>query len=167
MTVEKLNTLSQQEAFDELFRCCGCTNWANKLSAQRPFTSIQDLFSKSDLIWSKATREDGLEAFQHHPKIGDIKSLEKKFTSTKEWAGGEQAGVNTASQVVLQDLAKGNEDYENKFGFIFIVCATGKTADEMLMLLNERIGNDLETELKIAMNEQNKITKIRLEKLIS
>lgn len=167
MTLEELNNLSQQEAFDELFKCCGCTNWANKLSAQRPFESIQDLFSKSDQLWAGATKEDGLEAFQHHPKIGDIKSLEKKFASTKEWAGGEQAGVNTASQVVLQELAKGNADYEHKFGYIFIVCATGKSAEEMLALLNNRLGNDAETELKIAMGEQNKITKIRLEKLVA
>lgn len=166
MTIEKLNKLSSSHVFEELFKCCGSTAWAKQLTEQRPFASIEDLVFKSDRVWANATKEDGLEAFTHHPKIGDVKSLEKKFASTKAWAGGEQAGVNVANQSVLKELAKGNNDYENKFGFIFIVCATGKSAEEMLSLLNERIGNDLETELKIAMNEQNKITKIRLEKLL-
>ncbi len=167
MTIEKLNSLKPQEAADELFKCCGSTAWSKKLSEQRPFKNAHDLCETSDGIWENATNEDGLEAFTHHPKIGDIKSLEKKFASTKEWAGGEQSGVNVANQTILQALAKGNDDYENKFGFIFIVCATGKSAEEMLVLLNERIGNDKAVEIKIAMEEQNKITKIRLKKLIS
>lgn len=166
MSIEKLNSLNETELIEELFKCCGSTNWAKELSKQLPFNSIEDLISKSDSVWSKSTRADGLEAFTHHPKIGDIKSLEKKFASTKEWAGGEQAGVNTAGQETLIALAEGNEAYDKKFGYIFIVCATGKSAEEMLALLNARINNDAETELKIAMNEQNKITHIRLNKLI-
>ncbi len=167
MSVIKLNSLSQSEAFTELFKCCGSTSWAKQLSGLSPFENIKDLFDKSDILWANATKEDGLEAFTHHPKIGDLKNLEKKFASTKEWAGGEQSGVNSANTEVLVALAEGNKNYEAKFGFIFIVCATGKSAQEMLDLLNARIGNDLETEFKIAMNEQNKITKIRLEKLLS
>lgn len=167
MTIAKLNSLKPQAAADELFKCCGSANWAKKLSEQRPFKNLHDLVATSDEVWQKCSKSDGLEAFTHHPKIGDLKNLEKKFASTKEWAGGEQAGVNVANQIVLQALAKGNEDYEKKFGFIFIVCAIGKSAEEMLALLNERMGNDKETEIKIAMAEQNKITKIRLKKLVS
>jgi 2-oxo-4-hydroxy-4-carboxy-5-ureidoimidazoline decarboxylase len=165
--LEKLNKLSQKELFTELFKCCGSTFWAEELSKSFPFLDFQDLLKKSDEIWDKATENDGLEAFTHHPKIGDTKNLEEKFASTKTWAGNEQSGVAQAAKSVIEDLAKGNKDYEEKFGFIFIVCATGKSAAEMLALLNERIVNTYATESKIAMQEQNKITKIRLEKLIA
>lgn len=165
--MDKLNQLSPVEAFTALFKCCGSTRWANALTEKIPFGSIEELFAESDSIWEQCTKKDGLEAFTHHPKIGDVKSLEKKFTSTKEWAGHEQSGVNNARQATLQALADGNEAYEKKFGFIFIVCATGKSAEEMLELLNSRIGNHAETEFSIAMGEQNKITKIRLEKLLA
>jgi 2-oxo-4-hydroxy-4-carboxy-5-ureidoimidazoline decarboxylase len=167
MSIEELNNLSIDQAREEFFKCCGSTKWAEQLANKRPFKNKEELINISDSIWSACSEQDGLEAFTHHPKIGDLKSLEKKFASTKEWAGGEQSGVNTATQDTLIALAKGNEAYEKKFGYIFIVCATGKTANEMLTLLNVRLKNDAATELKIAMNEQNKITHIRLEKLIA
>ncbi len=165
--MDKINKLSREEAITELFKCCGSTRWAKKLASRIPFADKEQLFEISDEIWAESTVEDGFEAFTHHPKIGDVKSLEKKFASTKEWAGNEQSGVNTANHETLQALADGNDAYEKKFGFIFIVCATGKSAQEMLALLNSRIDNDAETEFKIAMGEQNKITKLRLEKLLS
>ncbi len=164
--MDELNNWDSIKIVEELFKCCGSTKWAKGLSEKRPFTSLQDLFDKSDEVWSTSTKEDGLEAFSHHPKIGNLKNLEEKFNSTKAWAGNEQAAVNQATQETLIALAKGNETYESKFGYIFIVCATGKSAEEMLSLLNERIDNDFETEFTIAMGEQNKITKIRLEKLV-
>ncbi|HEX7415295.1 MAG TPA: 2-oxo-4-hydroxy-4-carboxy-5-ureidoimidazoline decarboxylase [Bacteroidia bacterium] len=166
MTLQELNTLPTNKAFDEFFKCCGSTTWAKQLTGKRAFASKEELLQVSDNIWLNCTKQDSLEAFTHHPKIGDRKSLEKKFASTKEWASGEQEGVNTATQNTLVALAEGNETYLNKFGYIFIVCATGKTAEEMLALLNARINNDAETELKIAMNEQNKITHLRIEKLL-
>jgi len=167
MTIEELNNLSREKAFEALFKCCACTAWAQNLVDFRPFKNNIDLLRLSDMNWITCEREDGLEAFSHHPKIGDLKSLEKKFASTKEWASGEQSGIDAATQKTIKELAEDNVDYENKFGFIFIVCATGKTADEMLALLKARIVNDPETEFNIAMNEQNKITHIRLEKLLS
>jgi len=167
MTLLELNNLSANKAFEEFFKCCGSTTWAKQLTGKRPFASKEELMRVSDSIWQACSKQDGLEAFTHHPKIGDIRSLEKKFASTKEWAGGEQAGVNTATQNTLVALAEGNEAYLTKFGYIFIVCATGKTAEEMLALLNARINNDAETELKLAMNEQNKITHLRIEKLLA
>ena len=108
-----------------------------------------------------------MEAFAHHPKIGDLKGLEEKFASTKAWAGAEQAGVQQAGKQIVEEMAKLNEDYEKKFGFIFIVCATGKTAEEMLALLQSRLPNNYKEELRIAMMEQNKITRLRLHKLVS
>ena len=167
MTLEELNNLSTEKTLEEFFKCCGSTAWANKLALSRPFKNTQQLLDVSNRIWAACSKQDGLEAFTHHPKIGDLKSLEKKFVSTKEWAGKEQAGVDSATHETITKLANGNQLYENKFGYIFIVCATGKTANEMLALLNARLQNNLETEFKIAMIEQNKITHIRLEKLLA
>lgn len=167
MSIEELNNLSTDKIREEFFKCCGSTSWAKQLADKKPFNSKTELLHASDHVWSNCTSQDGLEAFTHHPKIGDLKNLEKKFASTKEWAGGEQSGVNTATHDTLVALAEGNDAYEKKFEYIFIVCATGKTAEEMLALLKARITNDAATELSIAMNEQNKITHIRLHKLLS
>lgn len=167
MTIENLNIINKKEAFDELFKCCGCTIWAQNLTDFRPYKNKEELLRLSDMVWSGCEMEEVLEAFLHHPKIGDVKSLEQKFASTKEWASGEQAGVNIASTQTLEELSLLNQEYEKKFGYIFIVCATGKTANEMLTLLKARIQNDGETEFRIAMGEQNKITHIRLEKLLA
>lgn len=167
MTIDSFNSLSREEAYFELFKCCGSSTWATLLSMEIPFVDLADVIEKSDRIWAACSAQDGLEAFTHHPKIGDIKSLEQKFATTKDWAGNEQSGVNSATQETLVALAQGNTDYEAKFGYIFIVCATGKSAAEMLALLEQRLPNDAESELRIAMGEQNKITHIRLEKLFA
>ena len=109
---------------------------------------------------------DILEAFSHHPKIGaNIETLRAKFQQTAGWSASEQASVSQASDAVLQALAQGNIDYEAKFGYIFIVCATGKSAAEMLNLLQARLVNTPADEIKLAAAEQAKITRIRLEKL--
>lgn len=136
--------------------------------AQRfPFQNQAELFAAAEEIWFKLLPNDWLEAFAHHPKIGDLNSLRAKFASTRQWAEGEQARVSTASEEVLRALAEGNAQYENKFGYIFIVCATGKSAEEMLTILQSRLSNEHATELYLAAVEQSKITKIRLEKLLS
>ena len=131
-----------------------------------PFQKKEELFAAAEEIWFKLLPNDWLEAFAHHPKIGDVDSLRAKFASTRQWAEGEQAGVNAASEETLQALAEGNAQYESKFGYIFIVCAAGKIAEEMLAILQARMPNDHVTELQIAASEQSKITKIRLEKLL-
>lgn len=167
MTLPTLNTLPIDQAARALSRCCGATNWVNQMVNERPFLNKDDLFKKAEMIWYSCREKDWLEAFSHHPKIGDTASLEKKFATTKEWSGEEQKSVTTAGKETIQRLAEGNRVYEKKFGFIFIVCATGKSAKEMLEMLDARIGNSYEDELKIAMAEQHKITLIRLEKLLS
>jgi len=167
MTIQEFNQLPEQEAFNLVFKCCGSTEWAKQVVAKRPFDTLQNLKKYSDTVWLFSSPPDWLEAFHHHPKIGDIESLKKKFASTSEWASGEQAGVSQAATAVIEGLAKGNLDYERRFGFIFIVCATGKSAEEMLSMLLTRLKNRKEDELQIAMNEQNKITHIRLDKLFS
>ena len=117
------------------------------------------------LCWQGLTETDYLEAFSAHPRIGDVNSLRKKYSNTKRIAGNEQAGVQTASQETLERLAEANEEYFKKFGFIFIVFATGKSADEMLQILEERMGNDRVTEIRNAAAAQLEITKLRLNKL--
>jgi allantoinase len=161
----RLNALGEAEARGELLRCCGSKRWAEQMAARRPFTSIDDLLATADAVWDGLDRADRLEAFAAHPKIGDLNALRAKFASAASWAAGEQAGVAGAPEATLRALADGNRDYEARFGHIFIVFATGKTADEMLGLLRARLGNDPETELAIASAEQAKITRLRLRKL--
>jgi 2-oxo-4-hydroxy-4-carboxy-5-ureidoimidazoline decarboxylase len=167
MNLQDLNSASAESAQDELIRCCGSRRWAEKMSAQRPFKTKEGLFAAADDIWQRLEKEDWLEAFSHHPKIGGVDTLRQKFASTKQWAEGEQNGVQQASEDTLNALAEGNSAYEQKFGYIFIVCATGKSASEMLALLQARLGNAADAEIAVAMLEQNKITRLRLEKLLS
>ena len=134
--------------------------------AKFPFANEETLIESATEAWYGCKEADWQEAFTHHPKIGDTKSLAEKFASTAALAGNEQAGVNEASLAVIQELALANAEYEKKFGFIFIICATGKSATEMLALLKDRLKNTKEEELDIAMGEQAKITALRLKKIL-
>jgi 2-oxo-4-hydroxy-4-carboxy-5-ureidoimidazoline decarboxylase len=167
MNIQQLNQLSHAEIFAELQKCCGSDSWIKAMISRRPYSDKQSLQQISDKIWSTVSEKDILEAFSHHPQIGDVESLKKKFANTANWASNEQQGAQQATDETLNALKKGNEDYLNKFGFIFIVCATGKSAQQMLDLLNERLSNDQAIELHIAATEQNKITHLRLDKLLS
>lgn len=165
--VERLNHMRPEEAREELTRCCGARRWIDRMLVARPFPSPRALFEAADRIWSELNDQDYQEAFAHHPRIGDIESLRKKFASTASWASQEQAGASAADEATLQGLADGNREYEARFGHIFIVCATGKSAGEMLAILRSRLGNDPGVEVAIAAEEQRKITRLRLEKLIA
>ncbi|WP_201979443.1 2-oxo-4-hydroxy-4-carboxy-5-ureidoimidazoline decarboxylase [Hymenobacter rubidus] len=168
MTLSELNNLPKPALAEALQKCCGSTAWVKNMGAQFPIASTQILMEQAQTQWNKLTEADWREAFTHHPKIGgDVEALRAKFASTSTWAEGEQASVKQASQETLEALATGNEDYECKFGYIFIVCATGKTAAEMLALLQARLPNKPEDEILIAAGEQDKITRIRLEKLLA
>ena len=167
MTLNELNVLPPGAARDEFARCCGAMNWVEKMLARRPFADKASALAAADAAWAETGEKDWLEAFAHHPRIGGKDALRAKFAATKTWAQGEQSGAAGADEATLDALEKGNANYEARFGFIFIVCATGKSAAEMLALLNARLPNDRAAELKIAAAEQNKITKIRLEKLLS
>lgn len=166
MTLHDLNTLPKQQLKEELIKCCGSSAWVNKMLPFFPADDLVELLEDAEEQWWKCSEADWKEAFAHHPKIGDIESLQKKFASTAGWASGEQSGVTTASQQTIEALAEGNKQYEEKFGYIFIVCATGKSADEMLAMLEIRLQNSPEVEIEIAADEQNKITKLRIEKLL-
>ncbi len=131
-----------------------------------PADDLVELLEDAEEQWWKCNEDDWKEAFTHHPKIGDADSLSKKFASTAQWASGEQSSVSLASKETIEALAEGNRLYEEKFGYIFIVCATGKSAEEMLGLLHARLPNTAAEEILIAADEQNKITKLRIEKML-
>ncbi len=161
-----LNALPADEAASTFKRCCGSSKWANSMAACRPFASLEAIHAAADDQWADVGRDDVLEAFSHHPKIGsDINELRKKFAATATWSAGEQDAVSGAPEAVLLGLRDGNVAYEDRFGHIFIVCATGKSADEMLEILQKRLGNSPEVEFAIAKGEQAKITHLRLDKM--
>jgi 2-oxo-4-hydroxy-4-carboxy-5-ureidoimidazoline decarboxylase len=149
-----------------LKRCCGSAGWVQGMLMRRPFKGEKDLFAAADQVWRKLSKADYLEAFAHHPRIGGKDALREKFAATRAWAQGEQAGAKAASEATIEALAAGNAQYERRFGYIFIVCATGKSADEMLALLQARLPNSPDQELALAAGEQAKITAIRLKKLL-
>jgi len=131
-----------------------------------PYCDAAELKAAADKNWENMGEADYLQAFDGHPKIGNVSSLKEKYASTKALASGEQSSVNSASDEVISRLALGNKNYEEKFGFIFIVCASGKSAKEMLDLLETRLPNDRPTELVNAREEQRKIFQIRIEKIL-
>lgn len=166
-SIKRVNQLNLKEAKEEFLKCCHSEKWAKELAARRPFDSVEEFLAAAEEIWfSNTTEADRLEAFKAHPKIGDVDSLRRKYLATKTISALEQKGVDGADQKTLEELASLNHKYEKKFGFIFIVFATGKTAEQMLELLKNRIDNTREEELKNASVEQNKITRQRLEKLL-
>lgn len=128
------------------------------MCARQPFKNRDELLTAADEVWKSLQEHDWLEAFAHHPRIGG---------RAEGVAKQEQSGVDRADDKILSAIAVGNRRYEEKFGFIFLICATGKSAREMLATLEARLQNDRATELKIAVEEQAKITKLRLERILA
>lgn len=160
MTIEDFNHLAAEEAEAQLTRCCGAHAWVTRMSSLRPFPSREALCDAAERLWWKLSPQDWLEAFSHHPRIGDR-------PVPASWSSEEQRGVAGAERATLEALAEGNRAYEERFGHVFLVCATGKSAGEMLTILNSRMGNDAATELRVAASEHAKITRIRIDKLFS
>uniref|UniRef100_K3W7Q4 2-oxo-4-hydroxy-4-carboxy-5-ureidoimidazoline decarboxylase n=1 Tax=Globisporangium ultimum (strain ATCC 200006 / CBS 805.95 / DAOM BR144) TaxID=431595 RepID=K3W7Q4_GLOUD len=146
--------------FQSLLYCCGSRAWVSKLLQRFPFADFDALCRASDEVEKELSREDWLEAFGAHPRIGRAKQ------PIKEWEAQEQKATKNAAEAVLDRLEELNNQYYETFGYIYIVCATGKSAEEMLQILESRVGNNSDDELKIAAAEQSKITKLRLEKLL-
>jgi OHCU decarboxylase len=165
--IGKLNRLSAEEARAALLACCGSTRWVSEVAALRPFWDVGQLLNIGGRVWRELPREDWLEAFRAHPKIGESQAQRETGAAARAWAEGEQARAREAAAETLDALTEANREYEERFGFIFIVCATGKTADEMLALLRERLDNDPETELRVAAGEQWRITELRLRKFLN
>lgn len=167
MSIAELNGMPENEAFVSFERCCGSRVWATRMTASRPYADLPGVHQTAETTWWNLPEEAWLEAFTAHPRIGDVNSLREKFANTKKWASGEQSGVDSATGDVLQGLADGNAVYEEKYGYIFIVCASGKSAGEMLELLQARMNNGPEEELRIAAGEQMKITNLRIDKWLN
>lgn len=167
LTLAQFNDFDQDQATSALLTCCTSSRWAHDLASARPFATVEDLIAHSDAVWTKVQQQESdlLEALDGHPQIGNVATLKEKYRNTQDSAAHEQSGANEADDEVLEALAKSNQEYLDKFGFIFIVFATGKSAQQMLDLLLARLPNDRGTELVNAATEQNKITRLRLNKL--
>lgn len=165
--LSQLDALPEGEARAAFLRCCGSQRWAAAMTAGRPYHDPPALFAAADAQWNALGREGWLEAFRHHPRIGDREALRSRFVATRAWAASEQAGANAADDTLLDALAEGNRRYESRFGYIFIVCATGQSAEAMRARLEARLGNDPDQELRIAAAEQAKIARLRLERLLA
>lgn len=163
MKISALNAMPATDALATLLQCCHSQRWAVELLGYRPFSSLADLLARAAAVWSTASEADLLEAFKGHARIGDLDKLRDKYSR----ASAEQGQVAQASETVLQELLTLNQAYEARHGFIFIVCATGKSAEEMLQLLQQRLPNTREQELANAGAEQGKITTLRLRALFT
>lgn len=162
-TLNAWNTLAPEAAVAVLLSCCASHCWAQAVASQRPYASEQELFQAADTIWATMTEPDWMEAFGAHPRIGERKPAHATAQSSA-WSQQEQFATNTAEQNILAKLAAGNLRYEELFGFTYIVCATGKSADEMLAILERRLTSDRAAELREAAEQQRQITQIRLRK---
>jgi OHCU decarboxylase len=164
--VARLNGLAATEAEAELLACCGARAWAQRLAAACPFADLAGLLAAAERIWWELDPADWRQAFAAHPRIGESRAKEPGDQRGSQWSAEEQSGARSATSSVLADLAAANRAYEARFGHVFLICATGRSAGQMLEALRERMGNDPETELSVAAGEQAKITRLRLEKLL-
>jgi OHCU decarboxylase len=158
MTLDELNRMPARSAADALKLCCGSRRWAEGVTACRPFLDVADLHRATGATSNTLGREDWLEAFRSHPKIGEMKNI-------SGWSEKEQQGMTSTADDVRRRLVQLNREYQDRFGFIFIICADGKSGEEMLAQLEERIQNRPEEEMRIASAEQVKIVHLRLNKL--
>lgn len=165
-TLAHLNALPADDAERELLTCCGSREWARRVAAARPYGSAGELRERADAVWWALDEMDWREAFRSHPRIGERKAEAEQTERERGWSAGEQAGIRGAAAATQQALAEGNRAYEARFGYIYLVCATGRSADELLALLQSRLHNDPATEIRVAAEEQRKITNIRLAKLL-
>ena len=163
--VDHINNLSFDRLRETLSRCCTSSTWLEAMVRASPFRDAQHLHHCADNSWLGLEEADYLEAFAGHPKIGDVSSLREKYAATRTLAANEQSGVDTADDTILSALAEENTAYEKKFGFIFIICATGKSAAQMLSILRTRLVLDRDTEIKNAIEQQRQIFQLRLEQI--
>lgn len=166
VTVPELNKLSSQQAASWFEQACAAQGWIEQMVNTRPYKSVSEITEYARTAWANCTREDYLEAFSAHPMIGDVDSLREKFANTKAIASNEQAGTANASEQTLLALKEANHAYLDRHGFIFIICASGLSADAMLAALQARIENSTDEEIKNAAAEQIKITLLRLNKAL-
>ena len=164
-TAEWLNALDDAAAGEQFRKCCGAEAWVTAMASQRPFVDGAALRTCAERCFDELAPDAWIAAFHSHPRIGDLNSLRMRLAGNKQWSAGEQAGMNASEETTIQRLAEGNKVYDERFGYPFIVCATGRTAADMCAILYQRLENAPAAELAIAADEQRKITLLRLEKL--
>jgi 2-oxo-4-hydroxy-4-carboxy-5-ureidoimidazoline decarboxylase len=165
--LERLNALPAAEAAEALRSCCGSSSWVDAMVARRPFDSVTALLATADELWQATGPADWDEAFAHHPRIGERESKATVSPTARAWSAGEQGAADRSGAEDRAALAAGGAAYERRFGRIYIVCASGRSAAEMLADVEARLGNDPEQERLVAMKEQGKITELRLRKLVA
>jgi len=165
--LRRFNTLPGPRAEAELLTCCGSSAWARKMVALRPFQSLDQILGASDAACAALLRDDWLEAFRAHPRIGEQKAEKAQAAVEQRWSREEQSGTGSAGHETLAVLREANARYDEKFGHIFIICASGKSAEEMLIALSQRFDHSPDEELPVAAEEQRKITRLRLTKLLT
>jgi OHCU decarboxylase len=161
--LDRWNRAEESEALRAMIACCGAERWAEAMVALRPIESVMELSVAADRVWATMGEADWMEAFACHPRIGDRKAAHAPAQS-QAWSRQEQASAADADEEMLTELAEGNGRYEERFGFTYIVCATGKSAEEMLKILKRRLASDRASELREAAEQQRQITQIRLGK---
>ncbi len=166
VSVSELDAMPAAEAEALLASCCGAREWVAGMLDRRPFADESTLLRAADDVWWSLGPEDWREAFAHHPRIGERDAAVPQEARAAGWSLGEQADVRAAASSVRTLLRRNSALYEERFGHIYIVCASGRTADELLAILQARLKNDADTELRVAADEQAKITRLRLRKLV-
>jgi 2-oxo-4-hydroxy-4-carboxy-5-ureidoimidazoline decarboxylase len=164
-TLAELDAMSNASAAPLLRSCCGATRWIDGMLIRRPFGTLPALLAAADAVWWSLDEADWRDAFAHHPRIGETQSAALQDERARGWSGSEQAAIADAASDVRRQLAEANAAYEARFGWICIIYATGKSAEEMLAMTQMRRLNTPATELRVAAEEQRKITRLRLEKL--
>jgi OHCU decarboxylase len=167
IAVAELDELPSAQAAELLRACCGAARWVAGMVARRPFHTLDAVLDEADDLWWSLGPDDWLEAFAHHPRVGEGGAATPQDARGAAWSAGEQAGAHDAGADVRAELAAANREYERRFGHIYIVCAMGKSAEEMLAIARTRLANDAEVEVRVAAEEQRKITRLRLEKLLT
>jgi allantoicase len=165
--IERFNQDSIAHVRKALFDCCGSKKWVEQILARRPFQSAEQLFDASDKIWASLSRREWLAAFRHHPPIGAAQAKGKQSETARRWSASEQSVAQKASPETLAVLTAANQAYQAAFGYVFLISAQGKTSEEILKNLQQRLSNNPEVELRNAAEEQRKITRLRLEKLLA
>jgi len=165
--LSRWNLLRTEEAAKEILPCCGSRAWANSMAFSRPVEDVATLLATSDRIWRDLSAADWLEAFQSHPRIGETERPRESAARFLSWSAEEQSHAAESDDSLKQALAQGNREYEQRFHRIFIICATGKSADEILANLRHRLNNDEATELREAAEQQRQIAEMRLRKWLA
>ena len=166
VAVATLDTMPEREAAELLCACCGASRWVDGMLARRPFGDLGTLLRTADDVWGSLGPPDWREAFDHHPRLGEKQAAVAQHAQARQWSSREQSSLDHVDEAVRRELTRANAAYEARFGWICIICATGKSPDQLLALTTQRLDNAPDAELRVAAEEQRKITRLRLQKLV-